>query len=467
MHIYDSAKKAKVEFVPIKKDRVSIYVCGPTVYDDAHLGHARSALSFDVLRRVLKELGYSVTFVKNFTDIDDKIIKKMNESGKSLEEITSFYIKRYKEDMRALNIEDADIEPKATESIQTIIEFIQNLSEKGAAYKTKSGIYFDTSKDDKYLSLSNRELDESQYQARVEGDEDKKNIKDFALWKFVKKGEVSYPAPFGEGRPGWHIECSAMIKEHLANKDEDFQIDIHAGGADLLFPHHENEAAQTRKESCTELAKYWLHNGFVTINGEKMSKSLNNSFFLKDTLKIYDGEIVRFYLIGTHYRSNINFNESDLLQSKKRLDKIYRLKSRLGAKEPKECGEKFKKEFLEALADDLNISVALSVIDAMIAEANDALDKNPKDDDLKGVFAANLELVKRVLGIGEKDAGEYFRLGVSDDEKKTIEELIQDRLRAKRERDFAKADAIREELAKMGIALMDSVEGTKWEKILE
>ncbi|MDR0408720.1 MAG: cysteine--tRNA ligase [Campylobacteraceae bacterium] len=466
MHIYDSAKKAKLLFSPINKDEALIYVCGPTVYDDAHLGHARSALAFDLLRRVLTHLGYKVTFAKNFTDIDDKIIKKMRESGKSLDEITSFYTKRYKGDMRAIGVQDADIEPKATQSLKTIIDFTQNLLNSGHAYITSSGVYFDTSKDDKYLSLSRRYIDENDMRSRVEEDEEKRDIKDFALWKFAKKDDVSYPAPFGEGRPGWHIECSAMIKEYLANKKGEYQIDIHAGGMDLLFPHHENEAAQTRKESSQEIAKYWMHNGFVTINGEKMSKSLGNSFFLKDILKIYDGEIVRFYLLSTHYRANINFNETDLLQSKKRLDKIYRLKKRVAdiQSSPRPDME-FEHGIMQALKDDLNISKALSTIDAMIADANDALDKNPKDNDKKALFAANIKLINFVLGIGEKEAFEYLHLGVSEEEKMQIESLLKERLEARVKKEFKKADFIRDELAKKGISLMDSADGTKWEKV--
>ncbi|MDR1285789.1 MAG: cysteine--tRNA ligase [Campylobacteraceae bacterium] len=466
MHIYDSAKKTKSLFKPINKGKALIYVCGPTVYDDAHLGHARSALAFDLLRRVLTHLGYKVTFVKNFTDIDDKIIKKMNESGKSLDEITSFYTKRYKEDMRAIGVQDADIEPKATQSLKTIIDFTQNLLDKGYAYITSSGVYFDTSKDDKYLSVSHRHVDESDMRSRVEEDEEKKDIKDFALWKFAKKGDMSYPAPFGDGRPGWHIECSAMIKEHLANKCGEYQIDIHGGGADLLFPHHENEAAQTRKESSQEIAKYWMHNGFVTINGEKMSKSLGNSFFLKDILRVYDGEIVRFYLLSTHYRANINFNETDLLQSKKRLDKIYRLKKRIADTQSSPLPDKeFEHEMTQALKDDLNISKALSAIDAMVANANDILDKNPKDNDKKAQFAANIKLINSVLGIGEKEAFSYFHLGVSEEEKIQIETLLKERLDLKAKKEFKKADFIREELAKKGISLMDGIDGTKWEKV--
>lgn len=327
MVIYDSVQKKKVPFIPLKENEVKIYVCGPTVYDDAHLGHARSAIAFDLLRRVFIALNYKVTFVKNFTDIDDKIIKKMHESGQSLEAITSYYIERYKTEMRALHVKDADIEPKATETIEEIIAFIASMLHTKVAYATSDGIYFDTSKDTKYLCLSHRLVEEEASQSRVEQKEEKKDQKDFALWKFSKENEPSYPAPFGMGRPGWHIECSAMIEKHLAS-DGDFQIDIHAGGADLLFPHHENEAAQTRCKSHQELAKYWMHNGFVTISGEKMSKSLGNSFFLKDALAIYSGEVLRFYLLATHYRANFNFSEEDLLTTKKRLDKLYRLKKK-------------------------------------------------------------------------------------------------------------------------------------------
>ncbi|DAB32523.1 MAG TPA: cysteine--tRNA ligase, partial [Sulfurospirillum sp. UBA11407] len=267
MTIYDSVQRKKVEFVPIQPNLAKIYVCGPTVYDDAHLGHARSAIAFDLLRRTLKGLGYEVLFVKNFTDIDDKIIKKMQESGKSLEEITTYYIQRYKEDMHAIGVEDADIEPKATQSVEEIITFINTLLAKDIAYKTEDSIYFDTSKDNAYLSLSHMHIDDAL--ARVEGDKQKRDSKDFALWKFSKPNEPNYKAPFGDGRPGWHIECSCMIEKHMKSEGA-FQIDIHAGGADLLFPHHENEAAQTRCKSGQELAKYWMHNGFVTINGEKM-----------------------------------------------------------------------------------------------------------------------------------------------------------------------------------------------------
>ena len=462
MFIYDSHLKKKVKFEPIKEKDVSIYVCGPTVYDDAHLGHARSSIVFDLLRRVLIELGYKVTFVKNFTDIDDKIINKMRESGKTLKEITTHYIKRYKDDMHSLNVLDADIEPKATETIDEIIKMTDILLKNDCAYKLEDGIYFDTSKDKDYLSLSGRYEDKN-LQNRVECHLGKKDQKDFALWKYSKENEPSYEAPFGKGRPGWHIECSAMIQKHLANEGQ-YQIDIHGGGADLLFPHHENETAQTRCSSHQRLAKYWMHNSFVNINGEKMSKSLGNSFFIKDALKVYDGEILRFYLLSTHYRQNFNFNEEDLLNSKKRLDKLYRLKRRIYPTKASKYDKNFRNELLEALSDDLNISKALSVVDEMINSANEKLDVNPKDKALKKEILANIELISKVLGIGQKESFEYFQLGVDEEEKEKIETLIKKRDEAKKSKDYKKADAIRDELTKLDIMIMDTPEGTKWEK---
>ena len=464
MFIYDSVQKKKVQFIPIKENEVKIYVCGPTVYDDAHLGHARSAIAFDLLRRVLIALGYKVTFVKNFTDIDDKIINKMKESGQTLEALTTFYIKRYKDEMHLLHVNDADIEPKATESVKEIIQFIEKMIEKDVAYKTSDSVYFDTSKDTKYLSLSHRFIDEDASMARVIQNDEKKDQKDFALWKFSKNNEPSYDAPFGTGRPGWHIECSAMIEKHLACSG-DYQIDIHAGGADLLFPHHENEAAQTRCKSGQELAKYWMHNGFVTISGEKMSKSLGNSFFLKDALKNYDGEVLRFYLLSTQYRANFNFSEEDLLGAKKRLDKLYRLKKRVYEIPLSEVSKAFKDAMLDALSDDLNISKALAVLDEMVANANELIDKSPKDKILKALIHANLQWLDSLLGIVSYNPYMYFQIGVSEAEKKEIEEMIQERNNAKKDKNFAVADEIRTLLEQKNIQLMDTVSGTQWEKV--
>ncbi len=465
MRIYDSSLKKEVELIPIKDKQIRIYVCGPTVYDDAHLGHARSAIAFDLLRRTLKALGFEVTMMKNFTDIDDKIIKKMHQTGKSLEEITSYYIARYLEDMEALGVARADIEPKATESLEAMFAMIQKLLDKDCAYQIANGdIYFDTSKDSAYCSLSHKCDEESL--SRIEPNPAKKSPADFALWKACKgKEDVCFDSPFGRGRPGWHIECSAMIDKYLAYHDTPYQIDIHGGGADLLFPHHENEAAQTRCAYGQKLAKYWMHNGFVTISGEKMSKSLGNSFFVKDALRVYDGEILRFYLLSTHYRSNLNFNEEDLLQSKKRLDKLYRLKKRIYGTKPSSVQKEFKKQILEALSEDLNISKALAVMDSFITKANESLDSDPKNSALKKEIAANIAFLQEIFGIGAKDAYGYFQLGIDEATKAKIEKLIAKRSEAKKQKDFATADKIRDELQVMGIAIMDTPQGTFWEKI--
>ncbi len=476
MVIYDSLSKKKLPFKPISEGVARIYACGPTVYDDAHLGHAKSAVSFDLLRRVLQAEGYEVKFARNFTDIDDKILKKMEQSGKSLEEITELYTRRYLQDMSALNVADASISPKATENIAAICELISSLLQKGFAYEIAGdGIYFDTRKDGDYLSLSGKKKGAGKNIARVASNDAKHDEKDFVLWKF---DENWFDSPFGKGRPGWHSECVAMILAHLDSGDPQFCIDIHAGGADLLFPHHENEAAQCRCARHRALSKYWLHNGFVQVNNEKMSKSLGNSFFVRDALKIAPGEALRFYLLSSHYRANFNYSVTDLLASKKRLDKIYRLKKRVrdvlapsagqnSAPELPAAEAKFRSEMMEFLSDDLNTSGALAVLDSFVASANEALDRAPKDKALKAQIAANLEFAKQTLGILYEDETEYFRFGVSEQQRAQIEELIKQRAQAKAEKDFASADAIRARLTDMKIEVMDTPSGTVWEVAAE
>ena len=476
MVIYDSLSKRKLPFKPISEGLARIYACGPTVYDDAHLGHAKSAVSFDLLRRVLQAEGYEVKFARNFTDIDDKILKKMAQSGKSLEEITEFYTRRYLQDMSALNVADASISPKATENIAAICELISSLLQKGFAYEIAGdGIYFDTRKDGDYLSLSGKKEGAGKNIARVASNDAKHDEKDFVLWKF---DENWFDSPFGKGRPGWHSECVAMILAHLDSGDPHFCIDIHAGGADLLFPHHENEAAQCRCARHRALSKYWLHNGFVQVNNEKMSKSLGNSFFVGDALKIAPGEALRFYLLSSHYRANFNYSIADLLASKKRLDKIYRLKKRVrdvlapsagqnSAPELPAVEVKFRSEMMEFLSDDLNTSGALAVLDSFVASANEALDRAPKDKALKAQIAVNLEFAKQTLGILYEDETEYFRFGVSEQQRAQIEELIKQRAQAKAEKDFTRADAIRARLTDMKIEVMDTPGGTVWEVAAE
>jgi cysteinyl-tRNA synthetase len=481
MHIYDSVKKIKLPFEPILPNKASIYVCGPTVYDDAHLGHARSSLAFDLLARTLKAHNYKVTMGKNFTDIDDKIIKKVEETGKSMEEITSFYIERYTEEMTALGIQRADIEPKATESLEAIESMIQKLIDKDIAYVISTGdVYFDTSKDTSYGNISHRVAEDEDSQSRVAHTTEKRNPKDFALWKTCKgEDDICFDTAFSRGRPGWHIECSAMIEKHFTGNDT-YSIDIHGGGADLLFPHHENEAAQSRCATGHELSKYWMHNGFVQIDGEKMSKSLGNSFFLKDALKLYDGEVLRYYLNSVHYRNDFNFSEEELQTSKKRLDKLYRLKKRVSPGKASMPNKNFKKSLLDAMGDDLNISIALSVIDEMIAITNDALDANPKDKSLKDSASkplngashkglkketlANIAFIESLLGFGGKEPFAYFQIGVDEALKTQIQTLIAERVEAKKVKDFARSDAIRDEISALGINIMDTADGTLWEK---
>ncbi len=465
MHIYDSVQKTKLPFEPIKKGEVSIYVCGPTVYDDAHLGHARSSLAFDLLRRTLTALNYNVTLAKNFTDIDDKIIKKVEETGKSMEEITSFYIDRYLEEMAALGIQRADIEPKATESLQAIENMIQDLIDKDVAYVISTGdVYFDTSKDSSYGNISHRVAEDDESQSRVEHTSEKRNPKDFALWKACKgDDDICFDTSFSSGRPGWHIECSAMIEKHFEGSDK-YSIDIHGGGADLLFPHHENEAAQSRCATGHELSKYWMHNGFVQIDGEKMSKSLGNSFFLGDALNIYDGEVLRYYLNSVHYRNDFNFSEEELQTAKKRLDKLYRLKKRVSPGKGSAVNKNFKRSLLDAMSDDLNISIALADIDEMVSATNDAFDANPKDKALKKETIANIEFIETLLGFGGKEPFSYFQIGVDETLKAQIETLITQRTEAKKEKNFERSDSIRDEISALGISIMDTAEGTLWEK---
>jgi len=462
MFIYDSVKKTKLEFKPLIEGKVSLYVCGPTVYDDAHLGHAKSALVFDLLRRVLEAQEYEVTYARNITDIDDKIINKARELGVSTHEIATRYTQAYTQDMNAIGVRPPTLEPKATESIDAMAEMIQKLLNKKHAYTISNGdIYFDTASDKGYLTLSNRQSNENI--SRVEKISEKHCDADFALWKAVHDDSVAFDSPFGRGRPGWHLECSAMIEQHLAIEGSEFAIDIHGGGADLLFPHHENEAAQTRCATNHNLARYWVHNGFINVDGEKMSKSLGNSFFLKDALNAYNGEVLRFYLLSTHYRGDFNFNEEDLIASKKRLDRLYRLRKRLFGLNSPYIKTDFSTALIDVLSDDLNVSKAYALIDELIASANDALDANPKDKVYRQSLLSSLSTIETVLGFGGQNPFEYFQFGLDEAVKIKIDTLISQRNVAKKEKDFATSDAIRDELTALGVSIMDTAEGTFWE----
>lgn len=490
MQVFDSCRREKVEFKPRNDEFVTMYLCGPTVYDEAHLGHAKSSVSFDLLVRVLKASGKQVVWARNYTDIDDKILAKMQQSGKSLEEITSFYIARYEEQMRALNVSEPTFKPLATQYVSAMVGLIERLVSRGAAYILQDGVYFSVGSDTGYLTLSGRDAN-AQNQARVASAEGKRDERDFVLWKF---DEEWFESPWGRGRPGWHTECVAMIESLFSNSNltkffeqneaanlskpnltagcgeglagEKFLLDIHAGGADLLFPHHENEASQCRQAFCCELAKYWLHNGFVQVDGEKMSKSLKNYFLIQDALKIAPAEALRFYLLSVHYRANFNYNEEDLLASKKRLDKIYRLKKRLSqtAGEGKR-DERLCAEILAFLQDDLNVSAALSLVDLFISNTNAALDANPKDKAAKLQAAATLRWIEELFGVGLADENEWFCFGVDEAFRAEISRLILQRSEAKKAKDYAKADEIRKALLERKIALMDTPNGVVWEKI--
>ncbi len=466
MYIYDSTKKVKLQFIPLEEAKASLYVCGPTVYDDAHLGHAKSALVFDLLTRVLRANGYEVTYARNITDIDDKIIAKAIIEKKTIHEITDFYTDSFHNEMAKLGVKRPDIEPKATENLEAMYDLIQKLLDKGHAYETKEGdVYFDTASDKHYLTLSSRVQEDEDRQERVTSSQLKKHQADFALWKSVKDDTITYQSPFGAGRPGWHLECSAMIEKHLAKPNAKFAVDIHGGGADLLFPHHENEAAQTRCATNHSLAAYWMHNGFVNIDGRKMSKSLNNSFFLKDALKEYDGEVLRYYLLSTHYRSNFNFNEEDLQTAKKRLDKIYRLKKRLFSLATYEERTEFQDALLKALSDDLNISLALALIDAMLSKTNEILDSAGKHKQLKKETMANLGFIESILGFGVKNPYDYFQFGVDEKTKAELERLIILRKQAKKDKNFDLSDKLRDEILSYDVQIMDTPQGTFWEKV--
>ena len=452
MLIYDSLQREKVELKTKSMGLVNIYLCGPTVYDHAHLGHARSALSFDLLSRVLKALGFRVRMARNYTDIDDKILKKMQESKKSIDEITAFYTQSYEEDMQALNVLEPSYKPCARSYIKPMIELISRLLAKGFAYEEEDGIYLDSSKDELYLSLSKKPK-EALAQSRLQSPEQKRSAHDFVLWKFDKD---YWQAPFGAGRPGWHTECVVMIDEIFGE-----DLDIHAGGADLFFPHHENEACQCRLDKNKELASYWMHNGFVNIKDEKMSKSLGNSLFVKDILKTHHAQALRLYLLSTHYRSSFAFFEEDLVASKKKLDSIYRAKEKLQfATNTATFKKNFYAEFLESLSDDLNISKALAILEDLITVINKEEPRVYLKDELNSICA--------VLGIGESDINEYFQ-DISLDDREEIELLIKKRLEARNNKDFKKADEIRDILKDKGIAIRDIKEEntikTIWEKL--
>ncbi|MCC0633750.1 MULTISPECIES: cysteine--tRNA ligase [unclassified Clostridioides] len=465
MKVYNTLTRAKEEFVPLEEGKVKMYVCGPTVYNYIHIGNARPFIIFDTLRRYLEYRGYDVTYVQNFTDVDDKIINRSHEEGISPEEVATKYIKEYFVDCDGLGIKRATVHPQVTDNIQQIIDFIKELEDKGYAYAVNGDVYFDTNKFEGYGKLSGQKQEDLEAGARIEVNDQKRHPMDFVLWKAKKEGEPGWESPWGEGRPGWHIECSVMSKRYLGET-----IDIHAGGQDLTFPHHENEIAQSEARSGKTFSKYWMHNGYININDEKMSKSKGNFFTVRDISKLYDLEIVRFFMLSAHYRNPVNFSDEMLNQAKAGLERLYNTKekleftlsnlkeSSLTEKEVELVKEldNFRQRFIDAMDDDVNTADAVSIIFELAKLINSNVDEN-----------SSLELAKKCLDEFNELTGVLNIVNKKKDTvlDKDIEELIQKRTDAKKNKEFQLADDIRQQLLDMGIVLEDTRQGVKWKRV--
>lgn len=482
MRVFNTLTDKLEEFKPINDKKVGIYACGVTVYDLCHIGHARSAVVFDVIVKYLRYKGYEVKFVKNFTDIDDKIINRANKEGVSWKEIAEKYTGEYYKDMDRLGITRADIEPKATEHINEMIEIIQTLINKGYAYEIEEGqaksVYFSVEKFPQYGKLSKKKIDELISGARVEVDERKKSPLDFALWKASKPGEPWWDSPWGKGRPGWHIECSAMSIKYLGET-----FDIHGGGADLIFPHHENEIAQSEAFTGKPFAKYWIHNGFVTINKEKMSKSLGNVLNIRDLLDIYDAEALRLFLLSSHYRSPIEFAHEYIKEAEATVDRVYSTIMRIEDFEKIEINDKssiefdkvkamlenLKPEFEKAMDDDFNTAKALGILFEFIKEINRFMDKKPsqnKEIDFLVTAKRAIKEIGSVLNLFQRQPVDWYRdllkvkkIAIKEEE---INRLIKERTEARKNKDWKKADSIREQLLSKRIILEDKPDRTIW-----
>jgi cysteinyl-tRNA synthetase len=472
LKIYNTLTGTKEIFIPIEKDTVKMYVCGPTVYDTSHIGHARSVVVFDMIFRWLTRIGYAVTYVRNFTDVDDKIIKKSNETGEACAAITEKYIAEFHNEMDALNVLRPTMAPKATEHIDHIIRFVEKLIEKGKAYAVDDGnVYFSIDAFEKYGRLSGRKPEDMRAGARIAVEEKKKNPLDFTLWKPAKPGEPFWESPWGNGRPGWHIECSAMSHEYLGQG-----FDIHGGGKDLIFPHHENEIAQSEALFGTQFVKYWIHNGFVDINNEKMSKSLGNFTMIKDVLERYSPEVIRMFLLSKHYRSPIDFSEQSMHEVGMGLDRIYGFLERLehlGIR-AKEGGQgPLWQSFADAMNDDFNSARALAAVFEAVKKGNKTLDdiQGHPDGKTAGELAqvmTDMAGIAGILGFFQKTPSAWFtakkQKGVADMavDPATVEALIAERTQARKDRNFARADEIRDQLQEMNIILEDGAAGTTW-----
>ena len=468
--LYNTMTNKKEEFKPINEGKVGMYVCGVTVYDYTHIGHGRSSVAFDVIRRYFEYCGYDVTFVKNFTDVDDKIINRANENKELWSELALRFIKEHDEDMDSLYIKRPTYTPMATKYIEKMINYCERLIEKGNAYAVDGDVYFRVNSFKEYGKLSGRNLDDMMAGARVDVNDKKENPLDFALWKGAKEGEPFWESPWGKGRPGWHIECSVMSEAILGGS-----IDIHGGGQDLIFPHHENEIAQSEAISCTTFANYWIHNGFVNINKEKMSKSLNNFFTIRDILKICHSEALRLLFLMTHYRQPLEYSEDKLKEATSALQRIYTFLDEVehvqGSKKGKNMEEEicdmkehFIKEFESAMNDDFNTPKAVAAIFEIVRIGNTVIASKPDNETaerLKDVTAFIFNIVSKVLGIMNHSAKDWYisNLKVPLEE---VESLIAKRAEARKNKDFALADSIRAELAEKGVEIIDTIEGTRF-----
>lgn len=458
LYLYNTLTRSKQEFVPIKPGEVKMYSCGPTVYNFFHIGNARPFIIFDTLRRYLEYKGYKVDFVQNFTDVDDKMINKANELGISVKQLADEYIAEYFTDAQGLGVKKATVHPRATENIDAIIELVSELEKKGYAYNVDGNVYYRTKKFKDYGKLSHQPLEDLESGARIDINEDKEDPMDFALWKKQKPGEPAWESPWGMGRPGWHIECSAMANRYL-----DKTIDIHSGGQDLIFPHHENEIAQSEAANGCCFANYWIHNGYINVDNKKMSKSLGNFFTVRDVAKEFDYEVIRFFMLSAHYRSPINFSKDLMESAKSALGRIYTCLDTLdflekSAEDRAENEEEskviagldgHKQRFIAAMDDDINTADAISAIFELVSDVNKVITQNPSKEVCKKCAAAIREL-GAVLGLLGKE-----KEGTDDD----IQSIVAERAEARAAKDWAKSDELRDKLKEMGYIVKDTPQG--------
>ncbi len=459
MKVYNSLTKRKEEFIPLEGNKVKMYACGITVSGEAHIGHGYQALIYDIMRKYLKKLGYDVTYARNYTDVDDKIIAKANETGVPADEYAAKMIENINGIMTKFHVDDPDVWLKATQNVENIIDFVSALIEKGHAYATKNGdVYFDVQTFPAYGKLSNRSLDDAMDGVRVDNDEEKRNAYDFALWKSAKKGEIFWESPWGKGRPGWHIECSAMNRAAFGE-----QIDIHGGGRDLIFPHHENEIAQTEALTGKPFVKYWTHNGLIKVNGQKMSKSLGNSLLLADLLEKYTDEAVKFALLQTNYRNDINVTDDLFPEAERHILEFYKalaaadeLKSNANEGGMYEVNH-VDEEFNDCMSDDFNTALALSNLFGYFKE----LKKLTAAKDLKAVaLAAQIRRTYSLLGFFQKDAREFVaHFDKGEEIPEEVKAVAEERWAARLAKDWAKSDTLRAKLTELGYAVKDSKEG--------